>query len=71
MLSEKRINNTIYLMFHITECYTWKHNLTKEEFLELDKKCDILGYVSECPDVFDSLTDDEMMEEIDRYVSQY
>ena len=39
--------------------------------MELDKKCDILGYVSECPDVFDSLTDDEMMEEIDRYVSQY
>ncbi|MDE6888989.1 MAG: DUF3791 domain-containing protein [Eubacterium sp.] len=71
MLTEKRLNNTIYLIFHIAECFSSRHHMTKKEFLEFDKKYDILGYISECPDVFDSLTDDEIIEELERYVSQY
>lgn len=69
-MSEKRINNTIFLMYLVTENYCKKHNMSTEEFLEFDKKYDILNYVAECPDVFDSLTTSEMVEEVEQYVSQ-
>ena len=35
-MSEKRINNTIFLMYLVTENYCKKHNLSMEEFLKLD-----------------------------------
>ena len=69
-MSEKRLNNTIFLMYLVTENYCKKHNLSTEDFLELDKKYEILNYVAECPDIFDSLTNMEMVEEIEQYVSE-
>ena len=68
-MSERRLNNTIFLMFLVTESYKKTHNLTTEGFLELDDKYGILGFVSECPDIFDLMTEQEMVEEIDRYVA--
>lgn len=70
-MSEKRINNTIFLMYLVTESYCKKHNMSIEDFLEFDGKYAILNYVAECPDVFDSLTENEMVEEVEQYVSQY
>jgi hypothetical protein len=69
-MSEKRLNNTIFLMYLVTENYCKAHNLEPREFLKLDEKYAILSYVSECPDVFDSMTDSEMVEEIEQYVSE-
>lgn len=57
-------------MYLVTENYCKKHNMSTEEFLEFDKKYDILNYVAECPDVFDGLTTSEMVEEVEQYVSQ-
>lgn len=68
-MSEKRLNNTIFLMYLVTESYCKAHQITAREFLKLDKKYDILNYVSECPDIFDSMTENEMVEEIEQYVS--
>lgn len=70
-MSEKRLNNTIFLMYMVTNSYCKKHNLSEEDFLKLDEKYMILNYVAECPDVFDSMTNDEMVEEIEQYVSQF
>lgn len=69
-MSDKRLNNTIFLMYLVTENYCKQHNISTEEFLELDDKYAILNYVSECPDIFDSMTGDEMVKEIDEYVSE-
>lgn len=69
-MSEKRLNNTIFLMYLVTESYCKKHNISTEAFLELDEKYAILNYVAECPDIFDSLTNAEMVEEIEQYVSE-
>lgn len=69
-MSEKRLNNTIFLMYLVTENYCKKHNISTEDFLKLDERYAILNYVAECPDVFDSLTKNEMVEEIERYVLQ-
>jgi len=43
--------------------------MTKGDFEKLDKKHEILNYIVECPDIFDSLTEEEMVEEIDNYVA--
>jgi hypothetical protein len=69
-MSEKRLNNTIFLMYMVTESYKKKHGMSSQEFLELDKKYYILNYISECPDIFDSMTKQEMVEEIEQYVSE-
>lgn len=68
---ERRLDNTIFIMYLVTQYYCKERNLTTEQFLELDKKYSILNYVSECPDVFDSMTDYEMVEEVDGYISQF
>lgn len=69
-MSEKRLNNTIFLMYLVTENYCKKYDMSVNDFLQLDEKYAILNYVSECPDIFDSMTDSEMVEEIEQYVSQ-
>lgn len=68
-MSEKRLNNTIFLMYLVTENFCKKHGLTTEAFLELDQKYAILNYVAECPDIFDSMTGSEMVEEVEHYVA--
>lgn len=68
-MSEKRLRNTIFLMYLVTENYRKKHNISIEEFLKLDEEYEILNYVAECPDIFDSLTNSEMVEEVEQYVS--
>lgn len=68
-MSDKALNNTIFLMYLVTEHYKKAHSLTTKQFLDFDSKHQVLNYVSECPDIFDCLTPDEMIEEIDRYVA--
>lgn len=69
-MSERRLNNTIFLMYLVTENYRKKHNISTEDFLKLDEQYAILNYIAECPDVFDSLTGSEMVREVERYVLQ-
>ena len=54
-MSEKRLNNTIYIMYLVTENYKKTHALSSEQFYELDNKYHILNFVGECPDIFDSI----------------
>lgn len=69
-MSEKRLNNTIFLMYLVTERYKRARHLSNEQFLEMNRKYAILNYISECPDIFDSMSEDEMIEEIDEYVRE-
>lgn len=68
-MTDKRLDNTIYIMYLVTENYKKFHSLSTEQFVELDKKYDILNFVGECPDIFDSMNGKEMVEEIDQYVA--
>ncbi len=70
-MSEKRLDNTIYIMYLVTENYKKAHSLTSEQFIELDQKYNIINFVGECPDIFDSMNNSEMIEEIDNYVAQF
>ena len=69
MMSEKRLNNTIFLMFLVTENYKKAHHLSNQQFLDMNREYAILSYIAECPDIFDSMSSEEMVEEIDQYVS--
>lgn len=69
-MSEKRLNNTIFLMYLVTEKYMKTYDLSPEEFIRLDDKYAIINYIAECPDIFDSMTEEEMVREIDQYVSE-
>ena len=68
-MSERRLNNGIFLMYLVSTNYMKANKMTKGDFEKLDKKYEILNYIVECPDIFDSLTEEEMVEEIDNYVA--
>ena len=68
-MKDLRIDNSIFLMFVASEEYRREHGMSVDDFLQLDKKYRILGYISECPDVFDAMTEQEMSREIDAYVT--
>ncbi len=69
-MSELRLDNSIFLMYLASEEYKREHNISTEQFLALDKKYRILNYIAECPDVFDSMTQQEMGKEIDEYIAE-
>ena len=68
MKSEKRLNNTIYLMHIITQIYREKHELNVDEFLKLDKKTHLLSFVRKCPDIFDGLPREEILNRVEEYI---
>lgn len=63
-ITEKHLDNTIYIRYIVTERYKKAHSLTNMQFLELDDKYHIIDFVGECPDIFDSMSEEEMIEEI-------
>ena len=67
-MSDLRLNNSIFLMYLATEEYKSEHDITSMQFLELDEKYDILIYIADCPEIFDSMTKQEMAREIDEYI---
>ena len=69
VMSEKRINNTIFLMYLATDAYMRRHNLSRTEFLAIDSKFGIVKFISECPDIFDPMTETEMVDELDEFIA--
>ena len=68
--TEKQINNSIYLMNIIAELYMQKHKLSIPEFLDLNSKTGLLGFISKCSSVFDGLPPEEMLNEAEEYISE-
>lgn len=68
--TEKQINNSIYLMNIIAELYMQKHKLSIPEFLDLNSKTGLLGFIYECSSVFDGLPPEEMLNEAEEYISE-
>lgn len=69
-MSEKIINNNIYLMHTLSQLYIKKYNISIQDFLVLDNKTRVLNFIKECPDVFDSLPKEEMLIEMERYINE-
>lgn len=70
-VSERRLNNSLFLMHLATDAYRRRHNMTRQEFLDCDSRYHMLNFISECPDIFDSMTEPEMADELDQYVEHF
>ena len=68
-MSEKRLNNTIFLMYLATDAYVRRHNLSRAEFMTLNEKYGLVKFIAECPDIFDPMTESEMVDELDEYIA--
>lgn len=69
MRSNLRENNTIFLMHLVSDVYARAHKMSRAQFIEQDGKYHIVRFVSKCPDIFDNMTEDEMVREVDEYVA--
>lgn len=47
-----------------------KHKLNTEEFLRLNSKTGLLGFISECSSVFDGLPPEEMLNEAEEFIHE-
>ena len=45
-MSEKRLNNTIFLMYLATDAYVRRHSLSRAEFLALNEKYGLVKFES-------------------------
>lgn len=70
-VSERRLNNSLFLLHLATEAYRRRHNLTRQELLDRDSRYHIFNFITECPDIFDSMTESEMVDELDQYVEHF
>ncbi len=62
------MNQILYMQAGIANLYMKKRNLSPKEFLKLDKKIDILGFIREGYDVFHLMGDQGILDEIEGYV---
>ena len=68
-MGEKRLNNTIFLMYLATDAYVRRHSLSRAEFMSLNEKYGLVKFIAECPDIFDPMTESEMVDELDEYIA--
>ena len=62
------INPVAFLQVHFSRLFMARHNLTPEEFLELDEKKDIIGFLRLGYEPFHLTGDEGVLEELDAYV---
>ena len=63
------LNQKIFMQFLIANLYMRRHNLTPEEFLELDNKCNLLKYIELGYEPFHLTGTEGIMEQIENYVN--
>ena len=59
----------IYLQAHFIRAFMKRHNLTPHEFLSLNKKTDIIGFLREAYEPFHLTGVEGVLEELDAYVN--
>lgn len=62
------MNQILYMQAGIANLFMKKRNLSPKEFLKIDKKIDILGFIREGYDIFHLMGDDGILIEVEEYV---
>ena len=68
MMRSSLINPVTFLQISISRLFMEKHGLSPEEFLELDARKDIIGFLRLCYEPFHLTGDEGILEELDTYV---
>jgi hypothetical protein len=64
------IDNTLFLQVRIAHKYMARHNLTIEQFRELDRECDILSFLEIGYEPYHLTGDEGVLDEIDEIVEE-
>jgi len=64
------MNQILYMQAGIANLYMKKRDLSPKEFLKLDEKIDILGFIREGYDVFHLMGDQGILNEVEEYVGE-
>ena len=62
------MDQVLYMQAGIANMYMKKHKLSPKEFLKLDKKFDILGFIQEGYEPFHLMGDMGILKEVEEYV---
>jgi hypothetical protein len=68
--AEMPLNQVLFLQVEITHLYMKKHKLTPRQFLELDKKCDILGFLETGYEPFHLTGAQGVLDELESYIAE-
>jgi hypothetical protein len=63
----KEIDPVAVMQTHIATLYRKRHNLGIKDFLDLDRKVDILGYIALCYEPFHLTGEEGILNEVDEY----
>jgi len=64
------MNQILYMQAGIANLYMKKRDLSPKEFLKLDEKIDILGFIREGYEVFHLMGDQGILDEVEEYVGE-
>lgn len=67
-MRKKLIDPVAFLQSHFSRLFMERHNLTPNEFLALDRKKDIIGFLRLGYEPFHLTGDEGVLEELDNYV---
>ena len=62
------IDPVVFLQVHFSRLFMERHNLTPQEFLTLNKKKDIIGFLRLGYEPFHLTGDEGVLEELDNYL---
>jgi hypothetical protein len=63
------LNPVLYLQMEIARLYRQRHNIDMADFVELDGKYDILGYLELGYEPFHLTGEEGILDEIDQYIA--
>lgn len=66
----KEIDPVAAMQTQIARLYRKRHNIGIKEFLELDRKANILGYIELCYEPFHLTGEEGILNEIDEYCAE-
>ncbi|MDR3295467.1 MAG: hypothetical protein LBT26_06530 [Clostridiales Family XIII bacterium] len=64
----ENFDHILYMQIHVANLYRKAHDMTIEDFLELDRKTGLLPFVADAYEPFHLTGDPGILEEVDDYV---
>jgi hypothetical protein len=68
MLPFENFDHVLYMQIRVANLYRKAHRMTINDFLELDRKTDLLSFVADAYESFHLTGDLGILEEVDDYV---
>jgi hypothetical protein len=64
----ENFDHVLYMQIRVVNLYRKAHEMTIDDFLELDRKTDLLRFVADAYEPFNLMGDPGILEEVDSYI---